>query len=135
MDFLRLIKEEINDYEKRRGMRESIVVNTCALRELIDRYERLESWERAIQEHQIPGISLHMVLADAITAVYHSHGKNAEATLLTIMDTLKPLIEEKQKAEQIDRVFTRPQNIIKKENLHESVEHPEKGKTKSAQRR
>ncbi len=100
------LKADMLDMQRRRGMREKVVVDSRSLRELLDDYERMESVERLAHNQHNYEMANHL-LHDAIAASYHQSGRDSERTLLVIMDTLKQLIEESRKAREIDAVFSR----------------------------
>ena len=96
MNFLQRIKDSVNDPKNRCGSRDNVMVDVRSLRELIEHFERLDSTERALHpssrqleiEHQ-----LHYL----IEAAYHRQSKDAETTLMLVMDTLRPLMEQRHK--------------------------------------
>lgn len=102
MNFLTLLKEQMND--PRLGNRfssEHVRVSSRALAQLIDAFERVDSLMRASH----PSPSLHEQLARDIVAAFHANGKDGEITLLVVMDTLRPLIEDRLKEKQIQRLY------------------------------
>jgi hypothetical protein len=109
MSFLRRIKEDLNNWDIQRGRGECVYIRRNDLMELIDQYERMESRERIIHERGF--CSVEPMLADAINAIYHEQGRNAETTLLLIMETLKPLIEERYKRGMADAHYGRYETL------------------------
>lgn len=102
MNFLNLVKLGLDDI---RGTRGKAIVDRQALRELIEHFERLDSHARAMHAHD--NSTRHKdsayVLSTAIEAMYHQQGKNAETTLLVIMETLMPLMQQRQKESEKPR--------------------------------
>ena len=94
MSFLKRVKTDLDD--RSRGIRELVTVDRRSLTELVDHFERLDSSERASQ----PVRDLNENLNHAIEAVYKNN-KCSETTLLIIMRTLKPLIDERLKEKAI----------------------------------
>jgi len=103
---LKRLKKDILEIERRRGMRELVTVNSRALRELLDDYERMESAER-VAHNGINSETITVALMDAIEAAYHQNNKNSETTMIVIMDTLKRLAEETRKQRDIEARFSR----------------------------
>lgn len=102
MNFLQRIKDNLNDYRNNHGRRQQVIVDTSALRELIDRFEDLDTECRALHP-KARNQAIEKQLHDTINAVYQKQGKNAETTLMLIMDTLRPLMEERHKQQEIVR--------------------------------
>lgn len=103
MNFLETIKQNLYDQEMRQGLRNHCVVNTKSLRELIDHFEQLDSFERSkADDHASLTHKLHNVLH----ALYREN-HDSEQLMLTVMDTLKPMIERRVKENEIDRVYQR----------------------------
>lgn len=100
MSFLTRIKEQMTDprWGNRHG-KHRVLVAGADLRELIDHFERIDSEMRS-RSHSP---TVHETLARAIEAEFHNNGKDGEVSLLVIMDTLKPLIEERHIQKQIER--------------------------------
>ena len=100
MTFLTRIKEQITDPRMGNNPRkERVLVNARDLQKLIYHFERIDSEMRALDHHP----SVHQVLSRAIESEFYNNGKDGEVSLLVIMDTLKPLIEERHKQKQIER--------------------------------
>lgn len=102
MTFLTRLKEQMSDPRlgNRLG-REEVRVSSRALLQLIEAFERLDSEARA--NHPSP--TSHERLARDIEAEFHANGKDGEITLLVIMDTLRPLIEQRHKDKQLPRLY------------------------------
>jgi len=96
MNFLDKINEDLNEPRNLRGMRDKVCVDSRALRELLRVYEQIDSERRVLNTDHCVN-SLHRLLHETITAVYHQQGKGAETTLLIIMQTLQPLMEKQRK--------------------------------------
>jgi len=102
MNFLKSIKSQI--YDPRMGNhshKERVLVNTRDLRELIDNFEKLDTDARSAHEGQ----PLNQRLAHTLEAVFHQNEKDGEITLLIIMETLRPLIEERRKQKIIEKKY------------------------------
>ena len=94
MNFLERIKNDLNDPRLNRGNNGEICrVNINALDELIHHFERLDSEARA--KYESPSPREH--LRNAIIAAYHASGRHPETTMITVLDTLKELAEDKHK--------------------------------------
>ena len=97
MDFLSCLKKDLNDVRKRRGYQpEEVLVRAGCLRQMIEAFERLDSDARSAHNFHIA--PLDQRLFEAVTAMYHQQRKDSDDTIAIIMQTLLPLIEEKQKA-------------------------------------
>ena len=95
MDFLERIKTELHDYRRQQGLRSKTMVDTRCLLELIERFEQMDSEDRV--GHNMGHVGLEYHLHNAILAVYHAKKRNSEETLLTIMETLTPVIKENRR--------------------------------------
>lgn len=93
-NFVKTIKREINDLMNCRGQREKCLVSTRALHALLDDYERLDTYVQATSL-DAQRINIQQHLHHTIQAAYEQQNKNAETTLMLIMDTLRPLMEER----------------------------------------
>ena len=100
MTFLTRIKEQMTDPRlgNRHG-KDRVLVTSRDLLELIDHFERIDSEMRSLSHSP----STHETLARAIEAEFHNNGKDGEVSLLVIMGTLKPLIEERHIQKRIER--------------------------------
>jgi hypothetical protein len=94
MTFLELIKRDLDDY-RMRARDGKVVVNRRALEELVSHFERVDSELRSRYSADKESFMRH--LRDAITAAWHRSDKNGERTMMVIMDTLHPLLIEKEK--------------------------------------
>lgn len=95
MDFLSRIKKDLYDARRQQGLRDKTMVDTRCLMELIERFEVMDNEERL--RHGSGHIGLDHHLHNAVLAVYHAKKRNAEETMLIVMETLKPLIEENRR--------------------------------------
>lgn len=100
MNFLDIINRDLSDLRNLQGMREKMYVNSRAIRELVRHYEELDSFHR-VTSIDDRGAVLEEKLHNCIKAVYENQGKNAETTLMLIMDTLRPLMERRYKDQQL----------------------------------
>lgn len=103
MNFLQRIKSQMNDPRNgRMGRGQMVRVDSDALSELVHHFESLDTYERATHsEARRQHISEQ--LHNTICACYQQQGKNAETTLMLIMDTLRPLMEERHKEKEMIR--------------------------------
>ena len=93
---LERIKDSLSDPRNQRGMRDKVLVDARALYELIDRFEEMDAVIRA--NHTLRDAdNIRFVLRDTIRAVYCQQGRSSEMTLMIIMDTLRPLMEDRAK--------------------------------------
>ena len=100
MSFLKRIKDQMHDPRLgNRTHKSRVLIERHDLQELVDNFEGLDTEMRA--RHHAP--SVHENLANAIEAAFHKNGKDSEITLLAIMDTLKPLVEDRHKEKLINR--------------------------------
>jgi len=104
MNFLKRLKSDLNEPMNLRGMRSKVHVDARSLRELIHHYENMESTERALN-YEARYLEVNHQLHNLITASYHKQGRNAETTLMLIMDTLRPLMKERDKENEINYRF------------------------------
>jgi hypothetical protein len=105
MSFLKHIKRDMNDPYNYRGLpKNKIMVDYNDLKRLLECFEQLDNEKRAINAfYNKENYGLDYVLSEVIKGLYHQKGKNSEVVLLVIMNTLKPLIEEKIKIQDIER--------------------------------
>jgi len=95
-DALKKIKCSLSDIRNQRGMRDKVLIDARALYELIDNFEDMDAVFRV--NHASNGDdNIRNVLRYAIEAVYRQQGRSSEMTLMIIMDTLRPLMEERAK--------------------------------------
>jgi hypothetical protein len=104
MSFIKRLKNDLNDSMKHRDMRSKAHVDASALRELIDRFEDMDATERALN-YEARYLEVNHQLHNLIVASYNKQGKNAETTLMLIMDTLRPLMKEREKENEIKYRF------------------------------
>ena len=106
MKFLERIKRDLNDVERRSGMRSDVIVDSRSLYELIRRFEEMGTAERALQlEGRVQDVN--QQLCNSIKAAYQQQNKNGETTLMLIMSTLMTLMEENHKGLEIMHMFDR----------------------------
>lgn len=103
MNFLETIKREMYNEERRRGLRNKCVVDTDSLRNLIDDYEKFDSFARSESDMHAGLINK---LSNVLYALY-CENHDSERLMLTVMDILRPLIERRLKETTIDRVYNR----------------------------
>ncbi len=101
MDFLKIIKQQLNDPKRSRG-RIEIPVCRQSLMELVHHFERLDSAARAQSDNHH---DLHRQLHNTLEALYRE-GRDSDRLMMSIMDTLSPLIQERLKQGSI------PQAVI-----------------------
>jgi hypothetical protein len=102
MSFIERIKQNLNDERNRRGMRDKVLVDARALDELVRHYDVLDSAERALHP-EARRQQIFKQLHDTLAAAYHQQSCDSELTLMVVMETLLPLIEQKQR----DRITRR----------------------------
>lgn len=105
MSFLKKIKADLRNEEKMRGMRGKVTVDTKSLMELVAHFESLDSYHRSTSYDFKREVAARQ-LGELITTVYRLESKNSEKTLMIIMDTLRPLMEERHKEEDFKTYFT-----------------------------
>lgn len=99
MNFLQRIKADLNEPRNRQGMRDKVIVDARSLRKLLEHFETMDTTERALHPESRK-LEINHQLHNLIEAAYHRQGKNAETTLMLIMDTLRPLMEERYKEQE-----------------------------------
>jgi hypothetical protein len=105
MNFLEEIKSSLTNDEKRRGLRQQVTVNSRALLELIQDYERLDSYMRCVYEDKDNFVPLETRLHNVVTAMYH--GRSSEDSLLLfVVNVLAPLIKETIKLKYFENLFS-----------------------------
>ena len=102
MNFLQRIKDELLDPMNTRGMRGKVSVSVKELDSLIYHFEELDSYARAVHK-ETSKLHINEQLHRTIHAAYYQQGKNAEITLMIIMDALRPLMEERYEQQEIAR--------------------------------
>lgn len=97
MSFIDIIKKQML-YDRRRAGApiDKVVVNRKELDELVERFERLDSAVRADDHLKVKDGDLYSQLHFILQALYKKD-RDGEMLMLCIMDTLKPLIEERVK--------------------------------------
>ena len=95
-DALEKIKYSLSDLRNQRGMRDKVLVDTRALYELIDSFEDMDA-AFCVNHAVNSDVNIRNVLRYAIESVYRQQGRSSEMTLMIIMDTLRPLMEERAK--------------------------------------
>jgi hypothetical protein len=101
MNFLENLKDQIEDPRLGNGRHKSkVLVSQHDLRELIHYFELLDSTARL--ENREPKPAYHH-LHEAISQVFIANHNQGDITLLAIMETLAPLIEDNQKEKAIGR--------------------------------
>lgn len=103
MSFIETIKRDMYDEHQRRGLRNKVVVDTRALRELIEHYEKMDSFARSESDMHC---SLHHKLHNVLDALY-SENHDSERLMLDVMGILKPMIERRVKESEIDAIYAR----------------------------
>jgi CelD/BcsL family acetyltransferase involved in cellulose biosynthesis len=108
MNYLERIKADLNDPRNCRGMREKVLVDARSLHELLANHEVMDATERALHPES-RRLEVNHQLHNLITASYLQQGKNAETTMMRIMDTLRPLMEKKYKEQEKQIACRHPQ--------------------------
>jgi len=101
-NYFERIKEAFVNEEKRRGLRNTIQVNSKDLYFLLEDYEKMDAELQARFEK--PFMPLEDHFRDALKALYLKN-KNTENLLLLFMDILKPLIDEHNKRDLLQRIY------------------------------
>ncbi len=104
MSFLKRVKNDIYNEQKRMGLRNQCLVDAGALLELIDSYERLDSYIRAVKNNPA---NLRCKLQEVLCAMY-CENHDSERLMLLIMEILKPMVERRVKEQDIDRRYIYP---------------------------
>ena len=100
MNFLEIIKSQIDDHRNYRGSSSRVSVDYRSLHELLDHFESVDAQFRALHDER----DTRQNLRNAITAMFHEKDRNSEKVLILIMDTLTLLIEEKLKQNAMNRM-------------------------------
>jgi len=101
MNFLERIKSQMYDPRNgRMGHGQLVRVDSSALSELVHHFESIDSYHRATHEGA-KREHINEQLHNTIKAAYEQQGRNAEYTLMAIMDTLRPLMEERYKERNV----------------------------------
>ena len=104
ISFVETLKRNLNDEQNRLGMRNRCCVDSHALRDLINAYERIDSADRCRGSARH---SLYMQLHYVIEALYRNGDDSGDALMLKIMMTMQPLIESRDRERGIDARFNR----------------------------
>lgn len=107
MNFLKRIKQTLVNTERQRGLRDNVLVDRRCLMELVDRFDELESFDRfkyAVKDKRGP---LHLVLKETLEALYKNDSRDASKTMVYVMDILRPVINERIKLEETERIINR----------------------------
>jgi hypothetical protein len=91
MNFLRRLKEQLNDPRTRQGMRGRAMVDAGCLRELLYQYEAMDSMDRAMSVS--PGKAASHLLHEAVLALYHNT-KDPVLVMNVVMEALNPLVKQ-----------------------------------------
>ncbi len=103
MSFLDKLKRDIYNEESRRGLRNQVIVRTRPLLDLIDHYEKMDSFARSQSDMHA---SLEHKLSNVLHALYcETH--DSERLMLLIMKILKPMIKARIKEDTINSVYER----------------------------
>ena len=113
MNFLERVKRDLQDNQGTRG---KVFINYQALCKLVYDFERLDSYVRATHPDQKKRRTdmyqcIEVELARVIEAMYHQQGRDSEATLMVIMETLLPLMQKRRK-ENHSPISYRPGQFI-----------------------
>ncbi len=94
MNYFKTIKTNMKEVRNRMGMGDKCLVDSKALRMLLDDYERMNSHMKAHSEYDYA--TLEHNLRNHLHALYlYTRNHDSEELMLMIMDMLKPLIEER----------------------------------------
>ncbi|MDH5185079.1 MAG: hypothetical protein OEX12_14445 [Gammaproteobacteria bacterium] len=105
MSFLKRLKDQISDPRwGNHSHKDRVLVNNRDLRELIEHFERLDSYDRAIGDMQC---HINRQLHNTLLSVWDLHDKNSDLVWMMIMDTLNPLMLEKQRDQAIIQLNVR----------------------------
>src|SRR5574343_1220361 len=97
MSFLDHLKRDLGD-PRNRVDRDTWAVQGRSLHELIDAFEKLDSDARSRYLSADPGAPLEHRVHASVTALYYATEKDADLTMLVIMETLLPLMQERNRA-------------------------------------
>lgn len=113
MKFLENLKRALNDPRTRRDQY-TCAVNERDLRSLIEVYEKVDSDVRSQYASNDPGAPLEYRVHAAVQALYHASEKDADRTMLVIMETLLPLMQERrgEKMRELPRRGTTPEDFL-----------------------
>ena len=105
MNFLQVIKRDMYDEKSRRGFQNKCIVDTRALCDLIDNFERLDSFVRSQNDMHT---ELEQKLSNVLQAFY-CENHDSERLMLLIMKILGPMIERRIKESTINNIYNRCQ--------------------------
>lgn len=104
MNFFQRIKSDLNTFEKRMDLRNQVIVDSKALRLLLDDYEALDTQARCLSEERF--VDFKTMLDRTLHALY-ARDHDSERLMLLVMDILKPLIEQRLHERVMDKAFHR----------------------------
>lgn len=103
MNFLKIIKNEINEPNRRYGSNGKVLVPARELFQLIEHFERLDSSMR-LTYHSKNEMEYFI---DAVRCMYANSHKDATQVFITLARTLEPLIEEDKRMRMAKRNILR----------------------------
>lgn len=98
--FLTRLKSEMYN-ERQHGYREKVLVSRRALETLLHHFEDMDAYLRATPP-EVRQKHIREKLHHTLRAMYEQQGKDSEATLMAVMDTLRPLMEERQRQRELN---------------------------------
>jgi hypothetical protein len=101
MDFYRRVKTQFLEDRNNRGFRDNVLINRTALRFFIEDYERLDELIR--KKEILHGTFDHF--ESVIRSEFFENKKNCGVIFMRISQILKPLIEEQEKRDRIEKVY------------------------------
>jgi hypothetical protein len=101
MNFINQIKHAIEEQRFSHGPRGKTLVPTRALVELINDHAKMDSILRIEHIKDDNNCSPQQLLVEALESVYRNNDRQTDAMMLIVLDTLKPLIVEKHKQEEM----------------------------------
>ena len=102
MNYLARVKYDLEQRPINRSGKPEMIVDAYALKQLVESYEKMDSEFRSLHGHK-SFAPIEKRLHDDLTAMYLAYGKQTDACIRIIMQTLLPLIEEKFRAEDPSR--------------------------------
>jgi len=100
--FLDTIKRDLLDEPRRCGLRGQCLVNTHALMELIEHFERLDSAARV--QHDYGHAPLPRILNEVLHALYCTD-RDGESLIIMVMEIIARYIREHRKLSYMNNVF------------------------------
>jgi len=100
MHSIQRIKTDLNSRERRMGMRKECVVNTKALREVINDYDRMDSRLRAMHLSEAPCTALPQLLYAVLLAMYMRDKKSSDDIMRSVVAHLSDIIKEDDKYQE-----------------------------------